>query len=267
MLPATEEVDNIAMGRKTPSHLTEQGFLDLKFYHNRLWIFQRRQCHSNYYLAESSAAADKQQMYRCAKIDPAYSKLLPSYGPEISCDVTFPKLVSYIKSSRIVAMAFKYMQHNVISCFKIVSENDSSSLRCSVCKTQWHGVCARPQPDDDSLKSRESWKCEKCLNISTDIDSTHFNAIMVQFSQLNNAISTCNTKIHDLTELVITQSQTINTCVTDISALRKENQNLQSKITNLETNYATQKNSAEDIWAEMAERTRREKKCPNYGTP
>lgn len=23
--------------RKTPSHLTEQGFFDLKFYHNKLW--------------------------------------------------------------------------------------------------------------------------------------------------------------------------------------------------------------------------------------
>jgi hypothetical protein len=24
-------------GKKTPSHLTEQGFFDLKFYHNKLW--------------------------------------------------------------------------------------------------------------------------------------------------------------------------------------------------------------------------------------
>lgn len=26
-----------AAGKKTPSHLTEQGFFDLKFYHNKLW--------------------------------------------------------------------------------------------------------------------------------------------------------------------------------------------------------------------------------------
>lgn len=26
-----------SVGRKTPSHLTDQGFFDLKFYHNKLW--------------------------------------------------------------------------------------------------------------------------------------------------------------------------------------------------------------------------------------
>lgn len=29
-------VDGASVGRKTP-HLTEQGFFDLKFYHNKLW--------------------------------------------------------------------------------------------------------------------------------------------------------------------------------------------------------------------------------------
>lgn len=32
----TDPEENSA-GRKTPSHLTEQGFFDLKFYHNKLW--------------------------------------------------------------------------------------------------------------------------------------------------------------------------------------------------------------------------------------
>ncbi|KAJ8950650.1 hypothetical protein NQ318_010850 [Aromia moschata] len=31
------EADNLPAGKKTPSHLTEQGYLDLKFYHNKLW--------------------------------------------------------------------------------------------------------------------------------------------------------------------------------------------------------------------------------------
>lgn len=31
-----ESVDGGAVGRKTP-HLTDQGFFDLKFYHNKLW--------------------------------------------------------------------------------------------------------------------------------------------------------------------------------------------------------------------------------------
>lgn len=33
---APDTVDNAAVGRKTP-HLTDQGFFDLKFYHNKLW--------------------------------------------------------------------------------------------------------------------------------------------------------------------------------------------------------------------------------------
>lgn len=32
----TDQEEN-SVGRKTPSHLTEQGFFDLKFYHNKLW--------------------------------------------------------------------------------------------------------------------------------------------------------------------------------------------------------------------------------------
>lgn len=37
---AIEEVSKCEadiMERKTPSHLTDQGFFDLKFYHNKLW--------------------------------------------------------------------------------------------------------------------------------------------------------------------------------------------------------------------------------------
>lgn len=30
-------VEDEKLGRKTPSHLTEQGYFDLKFYHNKLW--------------------------------------------------------------------------------------------------------------------------------------------------------------------------------------------------------------------------------------
>lgn len=33
----TEHLPESHVGRKTPSHLTEQGFFDLKFYHNKLW--------------------------------------------------------------------------------------------------------------------------------------------------------------------------------------------------------------------------------------
>ncbi|KAG5885153.1 hypothetical protein JTB14_037602 [Gonioctena quinquepunctata] len=33
--PPSSELENPA--RKTPSHLTEQGYFDLKFYHNKLW--------------------------------------------------------------------------------------------------------------------------------------------------------------------------------------------------------------------------------------
>ncbi|KAJ3661187.1 hypothetical protein Zmor_005596 [Zophobas morio] len=29
--------ENKSPGKRTPSHLTEQGFFDLKFYHNKLW--------------------------------------------------------------------------------------------------------------------------------------------------------------------------------------------------------------------------------------
>lgn len=29
--------ENKTPGKRTPSHLTEQGFFDLKFYHNKLW--------------------------------------------------------------------------------------------------------------------------------------------------------------------------------------------------------------------------------------
>lgn len=31
------EVEEEPHKKKTPSHLTEQGFFDLKFYHNKLW--------------------------------------------------------------------------------------------------------------------------------------------------------------------------------------------------------------------------------------
>lgn len=34
--PPNDEPDKTT-GKKTPSHLTEQGFFDLKFYHNKLW--------------------------------------------------------------------------------------------------------------------------------------------------------------------------------------------------------------------------------------
>lgn len=33
---ASDVVDSASVGRKTP-HLTDQGFFDLKFYHNKLW--------------------------------------------------------------------------------------------------------------------------------------------------------------------------------------------------------------------------------------
>ncbi|CAG9812846.1 unnamed protein product [Phaedon cochleariae] len=146
---------------------------------------------------------------------------------------------------------------NCQTCLEAIFTSDSS-LICSVCKLQWHSACARPQPVLPKSNTLGAWKCEKCIANPSDITTTHFEAIMAQFMQLNNTISMCNTKIHDLTQLVTSQSATINACVSDIEGLRKDSQELQDKISTLEAKVSVPNFSAEDMYMEIAERSKRE---------
>uniref|UniRef100_A0A6P7GXU5 Uncharacterized protein LOC114342055 n=1 Tax=Diabrotica virgifera virgifera TaxID=50390 RepID=A0A6P7GXU5_DIAVI len=158
------------------------------------------------------------------------------------------------------------------ACGKTIPSNDSSSLVCLQCKRPWHGVCAEPQPTDGDSTTLRNWKCFRCVSPSGDIETSHFNAIMAQFTILNSALTDCKTQINNLTDLVSAQSQIISTCVADISDLRKENQSLNNNLKALENKVIKLENknvptTSESVFQESYERLKRSENIIITGVP
>ncbi|XP_050516124.1 uncharacterized protein LOC126890986 [Diabrotica virgifera virgifera] len=152
---------------------------------------------------------------------------------------------------------------------KTIPANDSSSLVCLQCIRPWHGVYAEPQPTDGDPTTLRSWKCSRCISPSGDIEISHFNAIMAQFTILNSALTDCKTQINNL---VSAQSQTISTCVADISDLRKENQSLNNNLKALENRVIKLEsknvpNTSESVFQESYERLKRSENIIITGVP
>ncbi|XP_050503548.1 uncharacterized protein LOC126882617 [Diabrotica virgifera virgifera] len=95
---------------------------------------------------------------------------------------------------------------------------------------------------------------------------------MAQFTILNSALTDCKTQINNLTDLVSAQSQTISTCVADISDLRKENQSLNNNLKALENKVIKleSKNvptTSESVFQESYERLKRSENIIITGVP
>ncbi|KAG5872207.1 hypothetical protein JTB14_011079 [Gonioctena quinquepunctata] len=92
-----------------------------------------------------------------------------------------------------------------------------------------------------------------------------FNAIMSELSVISNTVNLCQSQIETLNGLVAVQSQSISECCTEIASLRRENDELRTRMTALKANSSSE--SFENIQAELTERSRREKNVLIFGVP
>lgn len=181
---------------------------------------------------------------------------------------TIPETVSKNNQTFLFALGTRCLNHwltmNCHACNKTLSPHDNSKLVCSVCTSQWHGVCARPQPTDTKNNTLQNWTCENCTRSKNeapnDLETARFNAIMSQFANTNASIMSCSQRIDKLNELVATQSQLIQSCANDICDLRKENANLKQRIDALENKDTNPSDdNLYDIQNEISQRINREK--------
>ncbi|CAG9825755.1 unnamed protein product [Phaedon cochleariae] len=151
---------------------------------------------------------------------------------------------------------------NCHACTKSIPTTDRQAINCSVCRSRWHGVCARPQPVDVEKDTLSNWRCEKCpapSHDTLDLSTQRFNAILAQFSTLNNSITTTNNKIEELTATITAHSERIESCVVEIASLRDDNKFLKTKIVTLENELLNMKSNANQIHAEISDRISRER--------
>lgn len=156
----------------------------------------------------------------------------------------------------------------------------SEEVRCSVCNKTVHVNCTLAQHpssystdpalalprvcrDCSSLSQEASSDLKKCSVLptgssSTPLNTSHFAAIMEQFTVLGEAINKCNANL----DILKTQI-TANTA--DIADIKQENAFLRDKVTSLET----QLNNLDlhSSIAEVTERVKREKNLVLFGLP